>query len=158
MLRELALSDAPGLRRIYRGPGLRFLGRERDMDLSEAVERIGRALAARRASPRCEHTFGIDVDGDLVGLITMAVAPPDMPRLGYVLREDAWGHGYASEAVEVFLAYAFGLPGIEAVGARHHRGNAASGRVLVKAGFSRSSSLDEYVRYAVVRPGGRTTA
>lgn len=70
-------------------------------------------------------------------LLTLDEGRPSLTiRLGYLLREDSWGRGYASELLvglvaEICKAYPEGgslLGGVSKV-------NPASGRVLVKAGF-----------------------
>ena len=65
-----------------------------------------------------------------------------LAQIGYILARDAWGRGYASEALlaSINAARASGIRRLEAgVHVDHHK----SRRVLEKAGFSRE----------VVRPG-----
>ena len=56
--------------------------------------------------------------------------------LGYMLHPDHWGLGYASEAVEAVVGAAFILCGAQEVHADVRVINAASRRVLEKAGFT----------------------
>jgi RimJ/RimL family protein N-acetyltransferase len=56
-------------------------------------------------------------------------------ELGFHLRPEYWGHGYATEAARVVIAYAFDVLGAASLFAGHHPGNAASGRLLAKLGF-----------------------
>jgi hypothetical protein len=46
------------------------------------------------------------------------------------------GQGFAREASEAIIPYAFGRLGAAAIFAGHHPQNAASGRLLVKLGFT----------------------
>lgn len=61
-----------------------------------------------------------------------------MYELGYHLIPDAWGRGFATEAGEAVVRYAFSKPGIHRLCAGHHPENHASGRVLLKLGFTRT--------------------
>jgi RimJ/RimL family protein N-acetyltransferase len=57
------------------------------------------------------------------------------PELGYWLAREHWGQGYATEATAAALAWARDGWGKRAVRSAHFVENAASGRVLVKAGM-----------------------
>ena len=57
------------------------------------------------------------------------------PELGYRLRRDAWGHGYATEGARALVAKAFDELGAERVWASAMVLNAASSRVMEKAGL-----------------------
>lgn len=55
--------------------------------------------------------------------------------LGYVLGEDYWGQGYATEASKAVLHYAFEERGVQLVSVYHYEGNERSRRVIEKLGF-----------------------
>ena len=57
-------------------------------------------------------------------------------EMGVHLFPEFWGQGIAREASEVIIPYAFGPLGATAIVAGHHPQNAASGRLLVKLGFT----------------------
>jgi len=57
------------------------------------------------------------------------------PELGYWLARSHWGRGYASEAATAALRWARDEWGKRVVRASHFIENAASGRVLIKAGM-----------------------
>lgn len=59
------------------------------------------------------------------------------PELAYHFAPEHWGRGYASELAAYCLAFAHGPLGIASLGAFTHPDNAASRRVLEKAGFRR---------------------
>jgi RimJ/RimL family protein N-acetyltransferase len=63
--------------------------------------------------------------------------------LGYVLKQDAWGHGYATEASEALLAWAFGAFDLNRVQSEADTRNPASARVLEKLGFVHEGTLRE---------------
>ncbi|WP_151081568.1 GNAT family N-acetyltransferase [Nocardioides cynanchi] len=63
--------------------------------------------------------------------------------LGYVLNEEAWGHGYATEATSAVLGWAFETLDLNRVQAEADTRNAASARVLEKLGFVLEGTLRE---------------
>ena len=56
-------------------------------------------------------------------------------ELGFQLRQEAWGQGYASEAAQAVIAWAT-TKGTSALIAGHHPQNLASRRVLQRLGFT----------------------
>ncbi|MDH6135140.1 ribosomal-protein-alanine N-acetyltransferase [Kitasatospora sp. MAA4] len=150
-LRELRAGDERVLQRIYCHESVRYLGRG-PMGEDEARLYIRRAAAASEQSPRTQFIFGIEATGDLVGIAKLNTAHGD-GALSYILRPDAWGQGYATEAVTRLLALAFGAAlRIPLVRAKHHSGNSASGRVLIKAGFSRTVAEGGFELYEIRSP------
>ncbi|MFD4577882.1 GNAT family N-acetyltransferase [Streptomyces sp. NPDC058417] len=89
-----------------------------------------------------QWSWGILHEDDLIGLISLRRRTPVMGTLSYILREDTWGHGYATQAAHQVVADAFSTAGLHRLEAMHHPDNPASGRVLVKAGFTRVGTAD----------------
>lgn len=89
-------------------------------------------------------TFAIDVDGEAAGGLGY-VAGSDVERysaeVGYWLGESLWNRGIASEALELFMRYAFDDLRLLRLYALPLAENAASIRVLEKAGFAREGTL-----------------
>ncbi|WP_322618641.1 GNAT family N-acetyltransferase [Deinococcus terrestris] len=56
-------------------------------------------------------------------------------EIGYGLNPDAWGQGYATEAVGALMTALLARPEVRRVTARTARTNPASARVLEKLGF-----------------------
>ena len=77
-----------------------------------------------------------------VGLIRTTVdAPHDRAFLGSIevlaaFEAPAWGHGYATEALEPVIAHAFGALGLERLVAMADVPNEASDRMLRRLGFT----------------------
>ena len=107
---DILPSDSAALREYERG----FLART---DFLGAVE---------RSSGRLVGWFQVQPSADAPGEI----------ELGYRLRPDAWGQGYATEGAEVLLAEARARPGVRRVYAHALLSNAASLRVLEKIGMA----------------------
>jgi len=62
-------------------------------------------------------------------------------KLGYCLDETAWGKGFATEAAEAVLQWAFDALDLNRVQAETDTRNTASSRVLEKLGFVREGTL-----------------
>jgi RimJ/RimL family protein N-acetyltransferase len=96
--------------------------------------------------------FAIEVDGELVGSIGFMLHD-DVERLtaetGYWLAEPYWGRGIMSAAVRAATEHAFRAYGLTRVYALPYARNAASARVLEKAGFRREGHL----RRSVIKDG-----
>jgi RimJ/RimL family protein N-acetyltransferase len=78
--------------------------------------------------------------GEYAGWVTLAV-PYFMPEilpaveLGYRLRREHWGHGYATEAAAALLRFGFTEAGLDRIVSIRHIDNAGSGRVQEKIGL-----------------------
>ncbi|MCZ2526978.1 GNAT family N-acetyltransferase [Streptomyces sp. HB2AG] len=138
-LRDLTPDDAPALQRIYSGASIRCTT-GRTLTLGEAQNRIRAALAGAADKPRQRWAWGIAVGGELIGRIALRRRTPAMATLSYILREDTWGNGYATEAAERVVRLAFTTTDLNRLEAMHHPANPASGRVLTKAGFTRTGT------------------
>jgi RimJ/RimL family protein N-acetyltransferase len=77
------------------------------------------------------------VGNAFVGCFQLEPAPdrPDEVELGYRLRRHAWGLGYATEGARALVAHALDVLGYRRVFAHSLHDNAASIRVLEKAGL-----------------------
>ena len=90
--------------------------------------------------------------------------PPDEPELGYRLRRDAWGKGYATEVSRALVRRAFEDLGARRVVASTDAANLSSRRVMEKSGMTleREYWSDEYqtvdVAYAIERDRWEQTA
>jgi ribosomal-protein-alanine N-acetyltransferase len=78
--------------------------------------------------------------GQLLGGTGLAFETQSCAATGYVLAKDAWGAGYATEAVGGVVAVA-GQVGLRRLYALCHPDHAASWRVLEKSGFTREGLL-----------------
>jgi RimJ/RimL family protein N-acetyltransferase len=85
-------------------------------------------------------------DGKLLGGTGLDFETPYRAATGYVLARDAWGQGYATEALNamVDIASSTGVRRLYAICHHEHR---ASWRVLEKCGFEREGTLRSYVTF-----------
>jgi len=93
--------------------------------------------------------WAIEVDGEAAGGIGFTVGEDVHARtaeIGYWLGRAVWGRGIATEALRAVTAYAFARHDLERLEAHVFAWNAASVRVLEKAGYVREACLRHAVR------------
>ncbi|MFE5302071.1 GNAT family N-acetyltransferase [Streptomyces sp. NPDC056632] len=148
-LRALTLDDAPALTRVYSGASIRHTTGQ-PLTLDQAHDKIRTALARAAETPRAQWSWAILQEDDLIGLISLRRRTSIMGTISYILREDAWGHGYATHAAHQVVSAAFTTAGLTRLEAMHHPDNPASGRVLTKAGFTRVGTSDRHTDDGIV--------
>lgn len=77
----------------------------------------------------------------------------DCGEIGYVLSPDAWGKGYAVEALRSLLSFGFDTLGLERIEARIIEGNVRSFRVAEKLGMT----FEGYMRHGMRIKGALRT-
>lgn len=84
-------------------------------------------------------------DGALLGTCSLFAIDAVHRRatIGYALARAHWGHGYATEALRLALAHAFGALALHRVEADVDPRNRASTRLLERVGFLREGTLRE---------------
>jgi [ribosomal protein S5]-alanine N-acetyltransferase len=85
-------------------------------------------------------------DGEVVGIVKAAVVG-HRAQVGYVVSKPFWGRGFATDAVRQLVASLEASPSISRIWATCGLNNAASARVLEKAGFHREAILKRWVIY-----------
>ncbi len=90
--------------------------------------------------------------GALLGGTGLAFETPFRAATGYVLARDAWGAGFASEALRAMVALAADLR-VRRLYALCHPDHPASQRVLERCEFAREGRLRRYVEFPNLRPG-----
>lgn len=120
--------DAPPWRERTRAD--RFITRCQQM----AQEGNGVRLAIERAD-----------DGVFIGWCLLVEWNPEFrsAKLGYCFAEQAWGQGFATEAADALLQWAFDTLDLNRVQSEADTRNRASERVLEKLGFLREGTLRE---------------
>ncbi|OYW47169.1 MAG: hypothetical protein B7Z33_02115 [Sphingomonadales bacterium 12-68-11] len=95
------------------------------------------------AVERCEDRAFLGACG--IGRIETASAPDGLRgevEIGWQLRADCWGQGYATEAARAVLAMAFERFAFPTVFAQTSENNRASWRVMERLGMARRADLD----------------
>lgn len=91
-------------------------------------------------------------DGRLLGSTGLVFETPHRAVTGYVLARDAWGRGFATEALSAMVELAQTL-GVQRLEAQCHPAHAASMRVLEKCGFACEATLAAHTEFPNLDPG-----
>lgn len=103
--------------------------------------------------------------GELYGAIALSNNPMfQNGEIAYWIGEEFWGNGYATEAGQAILQFAFEEKQYHKVFARYFHSNPASGKVLQKLGMKKEGILLDHVRkedryedliyYGIINPKG----
>lgn len=91
-------------------------------------------------------------DGQLLGSTGLGLEPRGQAITGYVLATDAWGKGYATEALTAMVDLATDI-GITRLYALCHPQHRASWRVLEKCGFERDRTWNRQMEFPNLAAG-----
>lgn len=146
-LREWTEADIEPFLRLNTEPVMRWLGGVRPREAMEAAVRDRFMLWQRTRG----HTFWAlerNSDGELLGFCGLKIADDagspveGQLEIGWRLREDAWGQGFAKEAAIASLDLAFGRFGAPHVVALTVAGNVDSQGLMKRLGMRRRPDLD----------------
>jgi RimJ/RimL family protein N-acetyltransferase len=118
------------------------------MDVTGQAALIARVLECQRRNGFCFWIVERSTDGAILGFcgLKRADAPGSSVtgemEIGWRLREDAWGQGYAREAASAALHLAFACFGAAQVVALTVSGNGASWGLMERLGMQRRPALD----------------
>lgn len=137
-IRPWRLSDAADLAAVLSNP--KVLDNLRDGLPCPYTEEDARAFisAMLAADPQDTFSFAIEAEGRAVGSIGVfrqGNLHRQTAEMGYYLAEACWGNGIMTEAVRQTCDRVFAASDILRIYAQPLAGNAASCRVLEKAGF-----------------------
>ena len=121
--------------------------REHD-ELVKTGQAVVFAICLKRDSSESQSSESESDDAPiLIGTVGLALANVDhQGELGYWLGRDYWSQGFCSEAVQRLVDFGFDDLGLNRIFAQHIAWNAASSRVLVKAGFQKEGVLRQHAR------------
>jgi [ribosomal protein S5]-alanine N-acetyltransferase len=153
-LRPVAVSDAEAL---FAGRGDAEVMRYWDWPAQASAAAVREVLETHIPEPgdptMLWWAVALAPDGPAIGECDLSEIDRHNRRaeVGFLFARAHWGRGYAFEAMERVVAYAFDELGLERLWARFHAGNEASQRLLERLGFSHEGLL----RGHVVRDGER---
>lgn len=149
-LREFDQGDEEPLHAFVSDPGVtRFTtwGPNTPEDTREFLDGV---IADARSSPRNRYALAAveTTSGRLLGSVELSVESREHRRgeLGFVFDPAVWGRGYATEATRTLLRFGFGDLRLHRISATCHPDNAASARVLEKAGMSYEGRMRGHLR------------
>jgi RimJ/RimL family protein N-acetyltransferase len=125
---------------------MEHLGPLQSLDDTRAA--IGRQTELHRLRGHCFWALERRADAAFLGFCGLKIAPPGIPGLadaieiGWRLRRDAWGFGYAREAAEASLAWGFANLPINRIVAITTPDNHRSWALMLRLGMERRHDLD----------------
>lgn len=81
------------------------------------------------------YRFAVELQGRLIGVADVDEISGREGELGYWFERASWGRGYALEAAQAVVHFAFSRIGLSKLCSGHAADNPASGKVLQKLGF-----------------------
>jgi RimJ/RimL family protein N-acetyltransferase len=134
-LRHFSAADAADIQRLANNWNVaRMLGRMPYPYPDGAAAKWIATHDGMRADGR-EFPLAIELNGTVVGATGVLVHDNGDHEIGYWIGEPYWNRGFATEAAQAAVDYAFDELGAARVVAGHFAENHASGRVLTKLGF-----------------------
>ncbi|HEX6374798.1 MAG TPA: GNAT family N-acetyltransferase [Allosphingosinicella sp.] len=137
----------PFIRHLNTEPVMRWLGGVRTREQQMAAVR-DRFMAWQETRGFTFWALERKADGELLGFCGLKLSDdPGSPvegacEIGWRLREDAWGRGYAKEAAGAVLDFAFGRLAAARVVALTVAENAPSWGLMLALGMTRRADLD----------------
>jgi [ribosomal protein S5]-alanine N-acetyltransferase len=158
-IRDLQREDFANLLTISSDPEVSRTNDYLSADETALREWLEETLTSEAQEPRNSHHSAILLkeNDQMIGWIGLQISHEPQPGLvefGYALGHAHWNQGYMTEAVHGMLAYCFDVLEVQTVTAFHLQANAASGRVMLKAGMRLYDEMmldrtDDEVHYVV---------
>jgi len=154
ILRQPQLSDAVTIfERYASGPDVtRFLGWPRHRTIRDTEDFLQFSAAEWKQWPAGPYLITSRSDRTLIGGTGFGFHAPREAVTGYVLAKDAWGLGYATEALTALIDVAAQID-VTRLRALCHPDHRPSRRVLEKCGFVRDDTATQQVEYPNWAPG-----
>ena len=145
-LRWFEAGDAAALFVIFSDPAVvRYWSSAQWEDVSLAQTMIEETIAAYDSGEGIRLAVVLAASGELVGQVNLyhMFASNRRCEVGYAFARPFWGKGYAMEAMQAALDYAFGLLDLNRIEADIDPRNEASEKVLTRLGFGKEGYMRE---------------
>lgn len=110
------------------------------------AQMITGAIERARHEPRTEYYLAVADDTDvLIGFARLGFAGVKAAKLGYAIRADRWGKGYATDACRTMIEFGFARLGLHRISAAIGPDNAASIAVVRRLGMTHEGRLRDHV-------------
>ncbi len=115
-------------------------------DTAAAQAMVDGAAERAQLKPRTEYYLAVTTpDDELVGFARLAFAGVKAAKLGYAIRADRWGKGYATDAVRRMIELGFAELGLHRISAAIGPDNVASIAVVSKLGMQYEGRIRDHV-------------
>jgi [ribosomal protein S5]-alanine N-acetyltransferase len=141
VLREMEASDLEALHAVYNDSPSRQYEQSLNKiySIDEIRDRIQWDIGDQSTDPRTRFRWALTIkpDNRLSGWISLRPMNPGIREweIGWSVRRDEWGKGYASEGARAVMRFAFEQLQAHRLVAFCHAENAASARVMEKLGM-----------------------
>jgi ribosomal-protein-alanine N-acetyltransferase len=153
-LRRPEAVDAPAVFARYAGdPAVtRYLGWRTHRSVADTRLFLASCDMEWRQSGVGPYLIESRESGELLGSASLRLVSSQQAAAGYVLARDAWGRGYATEALHAVRGLALRL-GVLRLTAMCHPDHRASCRVMEKCGFTREGLMRAHAQFPNLAPG-----
>lgn len=104
---------------------------------------VAASAGAWQSSPQSHFPYAVVVGSGVAGMAVLKLARAGQGEISYSIHPDLWGRGLAAEAARLLLRIGFTDHRLHRIAGTCDPGNAASGRVLVKAGMTYEGRMRE---------------
>ncbi|WP_025620520.1 GNAT family N-acetyltransferase [Salinispora cortesiana] len=104
------------------------------------------AIERAQQQPRAEFYLAVTLPSDdLIGFVRLAFAGVQAAKLGYAIRADQWGHGYALDATRTIVNFGFSDLQLHRISAAIGPDNAASTKIAERLGMQLEGRIRDHV-------------
>ena len=130
----------------------RYLGWPRHQSIADTEAFLEFSASEWERWPAGPYLIRSRTDGRLLGGTGLGFESPHQAVTGYVLAKDAWGQGFATEALRAVMTIARSVEVVRLY-ALCHPAHRPSWRVLEKCGFIRDTSSPHQAEFPNLAPG-----
>lgn len=148
LLRPFLLSDAPHVQELAGDAAIAAVALDIPHPFEDGMAEAWITECEQAYTQGLAANFAIVLPSEnlLIGAVGAAIQAKDVRgELGYWIGKPYWGHGYASEATQAFVQYAFESLELNRLYATCLRRNTASANVLQKLGMKQEGCLLQHV-------------
>lgn len=114
-------------------------------DIIAAQAMIDGIVQRTQNQPRTEYYLAVTDEDGLVGFARLGLSGVKAAKLGYAIRADRWGKGFASDAARRIISFAFEELDLHRVSAAIGPDNSASIAVVRKLGMQEEGRIRDHV-------------
>lgn len=146
-LRELAMADEAAVHTYASDPEVTRFMVWGPNTAEETRTFVTRAVATAQTQPRTNFDLAVVVTETqtLIGGAALRLTDEHAGEIGYVLHRDHWSKGYGTEVAKALLQFGFQDLGLHRIIATCDPDNAASVRVLQKAGLQFERRISDHL-------------